>query len=322
MPELTSQPTRCREIAFADLDGVASLLTKGDRNFGREYWTRALRRLSEHPTPPGFPKYGYMLEHNKAPVGVLLLIYSSVRDDEGTKIRCNESSWYVEPEFRSYGTMLALHGRRHPNVTYFDVTPSPHTFANLEARGYKRYCEGLLFAMPALSKSSNNIDLQLFSPKHSSNLKLPAYEIQLLTRHAGYGCITLVCGTAEGSYPFVFAPYRQHGIGYARLIYCRSIPDFRRFAGKLGRFLARRGLFFAVLDCNGPVEGVSGKYVDGRPKYFKGPDRPRLGDLAYSELAMFRVAGNWIWSDWPYLRVGSFMVRASVEKGRRLKAKP
>jgi hypothetical protein len=23
------------------------------------------------------------------------------------------------------------------------------------------------------------------------------------------------------------------------------------------------------------------------PKYFKGPDRPRLGDLAYTEIAMF-----------------------------------
>jgi hypothetical protein len=31
-----------------------------------------------------------------------------------------------------------------------------------------------------------------------------------------------------------------------------------------------------------------GKYFDGvAPKYFKGPTRPRLGDLAYTEAAMF-----------------------------------
>ena len=41
-----------------------------------------------------------------------------------------------------------------------------------------------------------------------------------------------------------------------------------------------------------------GKYLDARPKYFKGPHRPRLGDLAYSELAMFPVRGERIWSGW------------------------
>jgi len=34
-----------------------------------------------------------------------------------------------------------------------------------------------------------------------------------------------------------------------------------------------------------------GLYFRGRrPKYFKGPDQPRLGDVAYSELPMFRCA--------------------------------
>jgi hypothetical protein len=43
-----------------------------------------------------------------------------------------------------------------------------------------------------------------------------------------------------------------------------------------------------LLDANGPVPGLVGKYFDGsRPKYFKGPTQPRLGDLAYTQLAMF-----------------------------------
>jgi len=35
-----------------------------------------------------------------------------------------------------------------------------------------------------------------------------------------------------------------------------------------------------------------GAYFRGHPKYFKGPDQPRLGDLAYSELAMFPKMGE------------------------------
>ena len=54
--------------------------------------------------------------------------------------------------------------------------------------------------------------------------------------------------------------------------------------------LAARGRPFVVLDSNGPIPGLVGKYFDAKmPKYFKGPDRPRLGDLAYTEAAMFGV---------------------------------
>jgi hypothetical protein len=58
----------------------------------------------------------------------------------------------------------------------------------------------------------------------------------------------------------------------------------------MGRFLAMRGRPLVVIDANGPIPGLVGKYLDARqPKYFKGPDRPRLGDLVYSETAMFGI---------------------------------
>jgi hypothetical protein len=45
-----------------------------------------------------------------------------------------------------------------------------------------------------------------------------------------------------------------------------------------------------IIDSNGPIRGLYGKYLDGRmPRFFKGPNRPRLGDLAYTETAMFGV---------------------------------
>jgi hypothetical protein len=55
-------------------------------------------------------------------------------------------------------------------------------------------------------------------------------------------------------------------------------------------FLLRRGLPLVILDANGPVRGLVGKYFDQTmPKYFKGPEPPRLGDLAYTETALFGV---------------------------------
>jgi hypothetical protein len=78
-------------------------------------------------------------------------------------------------------------------------------------------------------------------------------------------------------------------VPYEYLAYCRDLKDFVRFAGPLGRFLSLRGITLVVLDSNGPISGLIGIYSDAFPKYFKGPDQPHLGDLAYSERVMFGV---------------------------------
>jgi hypothetical protein len=99
------------------------------------------------------------------------------------------------------------------------------------------------------------------------------------------------CETAERAYPFVFRPRLVKAvIPCAQLIYCRDIADFVRFAGPLGRFLARRGRPLVILDANGRIPGLVGLFSRGSmPKYFKGPQRPRLGDLAYTEYALLGV---------------------------------
>jgi hypothetical protein len=83
-------------------------------------------------------------------------------------------------------------------------------------------------------------------------------------------------------------------VPYARLIYCRDPGEFLRFAGPLGRFLLRHGIPLVAISANEPIHGIFkylifGKYLERWPKYFKGPDRPRVGDLAYSEVALFGV---------------------------------
>jgi len=61
-----------------------------------------------------------------------------------------------------------------------------------------------------------------------------------------------------------------------------------RFSRPIGSFLALRGRPPALIDSNGPIPGLTGRYFEGvAPKYFKGPEKPRLGDLAYTEAAMF-----------------------------------
>jgi hypothetical protein len=195
-----------------------------------------------------------------------------------------------DAHIRSYASLLVSQARKHKGVTYYNITAVSHTLPILEAQGYTLYCRGRFVAVPMLCWPSHGSRVTAGGPDLCPADDLDASEIELLTDHANYGCISLICTSANRRHPFVFAPRRKFGVvPFVSLVYCRNLEDFIRFAGPLGRFLARRGFPLVVLDSNGPIPGLIGTYSDKHPKYFKGPMQPRLGDVAYSERAMFGV---------------------------------
>jgi hypothetical protein len=158
----------------------------------------------------------------------------------------------------------------------------------LEAQGFTRYCEGRFLAVPALSLQSEHSQVKVVMPNGCPEAGLEPYETELLSAHAILGCLSVTCTADDGGHPFVFLPLAKAAVvPYAYLAYCRHLRDFVRFAGPLGRLLAQRGLMFVVVDSNGPMKGLIGRYYKGYPKYFRGPNKPRLGDLSYSERVFF-----------------------------------
>ncbi len=278
---------RRREILPDDIDRIVSLLTDGFQGRKRSFWEWVMTLMSAHPTPPGYPKYGYLLECNGTPVGVTLMIYSTIVVDGRPSIRCSMSSWYVIPAFRTFAAQITSYVFRQKEATFFNVTPMRDTLPVLEARGYKQYCSGRFVALPALSAWQYGVSTQRIGADLSPGNDLSAFEVQLLLDHQTYGCISITCSLTNGRYPFVFQPRRKACLRYALLAYCRHLEDFVRLAGPLGRFLALHGIPLVVVDANGPIAGLVGRYYGGFPKYFRGPDQPRLGDLAYSEKIMF-----------------------------------
>jgi hypothetical protein len=72
------------------------------------------------------------------------------------------------------------------------------------------------------------------------------------------------------------------------LVYCRSMADFIRLAGPIGRFLLFRCGPFMIVDATGRIKNLAGRYHEDRnPRYFKGPAQPALGDLSDTELVLF-----------------------------------
>jgi hypothetical protein len=269
---------------------VADLLAKGFRRRSRQYWLQGLERLAKHPTPTGRPKYGLLLEADGSIVGVILLIFTTI--DIGTErvTRCNVSSWYVEPAYRSHATLFISQAvKREQDVTYLNISPARHVQPIIEAQGFLRYSQGQFLALPVLSGGSNRANVRVFNANKCPDVNFEPFERDLLLSHIEYGCVGAWCATSQFAYPFVFLPRVIKGIlPCAQLIYCRHVDDLVRFARPIGWFLTFHGLPLLLLDSNGPIPGLVGKYFDGAaPKYFRGPHRPRLGDLAYTEAAIF-----------------------------------
>jgi len=283
---------RFREIQDSDLDAIGDLLTRGFVHRGRDYWMRGLHRQGTRSLSPDVPRYGYMLEHQGAPVGCLLLIYSSKIIDGEAATCCNVSSWYVDPEFRNYAALFASMTQKRKDVTYSNVTPAVTTWPILDAQGFVPYCRGLYFSVPILSRGGRGVVVEAVTQDTAFIAGLPDADLALLKRHAEYGCLSLVCRTADGALPFIFFSLRKRRgiipVPAMQLGYCRSIDDYVKCAGAIGRHLLRRGKPIVTIDANGAMAGLPGVYTEMRGrKYFKGPQQPRLGDLADTELAIY-----------------------------------
>lgn len=279
---------RARQIGETDIDDVADLLAKGFPSRSRAFWRAALTRLAQRAVPPDLPRFGYMLDSDGQAVGVILLIVSVFPDNGAPAIRCNLSSWYVEPRFRGYAAPLAAKALRYKEATFVNVSPAPHTRPIIEAQGFVRASRGLVIA-PCLQWRGE--PARIVPADADPAAPVPPSERDLLRDHQQAGCYAFWCETAERAFPFVFRPrLARKFVPCAQLIYSRDVGDVARFARAIGWHLARRGLPVMTIDADGPLPGLLGRYVDGlMPKYYRGPHKPRLGDLAYTEAALFGI---------------------------------
>jgi hypothetical protein len=269
------QATRvhCRAIAECDLGAVADLLTRGFPQTPRDYWTRGFARWKMLPAIEDMPRYGFLLDSGFGPVGAILTINSR----RGDHVVSNLCGWYVDPQWRSHSGLLISLATKLRHVTYLNASPAPHTWRTLQSQGFSPYNFGrtAVFALPGRGAVSEE------SPDD-----LP--EAQLLNDHRAMGWTSLVVEKDGIVSPFVFRPghLEKPQLPVMDVMFCRDASELGRCAPALARHFLPKGRLGFLID--GDMETMLSHYVEGRePRYFKGPYRPILGDLAYTEKAIF-----------------------------------
>jgi hypothetical protein len=281
---LPSELPHVRQIVDTDVTAAINLLSQGFPTRNRAYWAKGFERLASRSVPSGVPKYGYAIAADNELVGIILLISASMPVGETWAVRSNLSSWFVKLPFRYLSTLLIKRAINIPESTYINISAARYTWRTIEAQGFSRYSDGQFIALPIARAPDRKLRIIDAAAECCES-----FEHRLLLDHSKYGCISLWCCTPDGDYPFVFLPRTVNGfIPCAQLIYCRNLEEYVRFARPLGWYLAGRGRLFTIIDSNGRVKGLTGRYFpNSAPKYFKGPIRPRLGDLSYTEAPLF-----------------------------------
>lgn len=282
---------RRRQIGAGDLGAVARFLSGGFRLRPRSYWMRGFERLGARSVPDGYPRFGYMLEADGRVVGVLLTIFSAIDVDGVPTIRCNLSSWYVEPAFRGHATLLLSYALKDRHVTYVNVSPAPNTWSTIQVQGFRPFGTGKFLAFPALGRAQKRASvkpLHDLSPAERGRLAPP--DLSILTQHAECGCVAVAVLEGDDVVPFVFARGRilHRLVPTLALVYCRDLADMSRFARPLGRYLLGRGSPSVLLDAEAAEGGLIGLRIErDRSRFARGPHPPRPGDLAFTEGVFF-----------------------------------
>jgi hypothetical protein len=187
--------------------------------------------------------------------------------------------------------MLSIASTRRKDVTYVNISPAIHTRRAIEALGYRRYERGQMIFAPLLSLPRRGVRIAPFAPNTPAASALPQGEREILMDHQAFGCRAFIGVSGDAWHGFVTTQARvlRERAPCERILYCRDLETLSRFGGAIGAYLAKCGTFVCLVDADEKIPGLVGRFVaDREPKYFKGPEAPRLGDLAYSEVALFQ----------------------------------
>jgi hypothetical protein len=240
-----------------------------------------LRRLKP---VEGFPRYGYLVDADDAVQGLMLTITS----DHGVHgARTNFSSWYVREGYRQFATFLFRHALKLENTTFLNTSPSDHVLPIMKAFGFLPYTTGVVMfdLRTAMRRRSSRGGVHRLGVGDVADLS--EREGRLAEDHLRMGCDVLRVET-DGRASLLI--HRRKWI--RRRLPCAQViladPNLMaELAGPVMRALASRGSLLALCDVNQTPQPATGRVFPRGIRYFKGADAPAVGDLSYSELAVF-----------------------------------
>jgi hypothetical protein len=273
-----------RDLSESDLPEAIRLLCEGFPRRAATYWRTGFDRLARRDPPQNTVRIGHAIFDSGTMRGVILAIPSTHENRASTQTFVNISSWYVQSSHRGAPAkqLYRYASSRHPDVTYTNLSAKPHTLKAIRAMGFQEWTAGQLLCVGTKGGAGRT---RIISAEKSRAAGLPDPIARTLMDHERFGCISFCIETPTKLAPFVFLRRRVRFVPCAQLIYCESLDDLIPNGRAISASLAMRGYPAMIVDANGPVPGLPGRYFAGRSsKYFRGPAPAVAVDHTYSEM--------------------------------------
>jgi hypothetical protein len=273
-----------REITDADLEAVRELLVEGFPGRSGGYWKKGFTQLGALPRVDGFPRYGYLVDADHAPQGVLLTITSD-RGVEG--VRTSLSSWYVREKYRNLALVLFRHALQLKDTTFVNPSPSDRVVPIIKAFGFEPYTAGLLMLDLRAAMRGRWARGAVRRLGTGDLAELSEREGRIAEEHLRMGCELLhLESDARAGLLIHRRKWIRRSLPCSQVIF--ADPGLMiEVAGPVMRALAARGSLLALCDVDRTLEPSIGRVFPRGIRYFKGAAPPPVGDLSYSELAVF-----------------------------------
>ena len=276
-----------RALANSDIPQAVRVLHEGFPHRSAAYWHSGLDRLAARDPIAGTVGLGHGLWVDGAMRGVILSIPSIHETPFGPRIFVNLSSWSVDPAHRGRAALqlYVVASTGDSEVTYTNLSATARTLKAVLARGFREWTAGQLLCLGIRASPGRK---RFLPPRLGLAAGLSAATSRVLIDHEALGCLAVCIETPLRSFPLVFLKRKVNSLPLAQLLYCERLEELVDNGLAVSAWLLSRGYPAMIIDSNGPIAGLPGRYFAGKArKFVKGPEPAFAADHTYSEMMYF-----------------------------------
>ncbi|MBV8399979.1 MAG: hypothetical protein JOZ17_14760 [Acetobacteraceae bacterium] len=285
---------RIRPAVPEDVDALCRFLYEGFKA-GRVSLS-GWRRLFDYEWLEQKPHLGFVLVCREQIVGFLGTVYAHRRIRGETHVICNLSSWYVRPEYRSWGTALLAAAIRDETITYTALTPMEVTQQALAAFHFKPLFSRSMMLLPLLQAETLRRPRPLISfDPEVVRRSLNAQQQQIFDDHAATDCLQLVVRDGP-EYAYIVLKRRRLDLRlrlkllYSDILYCSSPALLARYIEPVKLAILRKQRTLALLAEERLFVAPPRCIWEPTRTMFRSPDLDAADlDRLYSELTLLRI---------------------------------
>lgn len=274
-----------RRFGLGDWHEVRAMLLAGYCNARPGFWDAGFARLQAVPPLPGDPPLGVLLECERRPVGVAIMLPSRREDGQRSVMHVNASSWAILPAARGRAMWMARRAMADAETVYTALTPIASASAVLQRIGFRPISHQCILGFTPRLLGAGKPGAKVWHGVDALRRLRDDPLAAALDDHLRLGCLVMALDTGHAVVPLVWRSQRRlQVLRTAELLYTPSQALVAEHMATIARHLLGLGYLMTAFEADADlVPDFSCTRLFQR-RLARGPYNLRGIDHLYSEL--------------------------------------